>query len=294
MQNRNPYAAPQTNVGRPDDPVEEYGEIRVLSPHGRIGRIRFIGFSAGFSVLVLLLAGVAVGLTSANPNTAVLVVVAAYVALLAIQLLLAIQRSHDMNATGWLSLIVFVPIAALVFWFVPGTKGQNDYGLQPPPNTIGTILLALILPLVAILGILAAIAVPAYQDYTIRAQVSEGLNLASGLKDAVADAFTRTGSAPADRVGADLTADARDTAGQYVASVDVANGTILVTYGGDANSTIANGVLAIQPYVLGRDVVWRCGHGAVPAGAVAMDDRALSSTEATSLEPRNLPSACRP
>jgi type IV pilus assembly protein PilA len=293
MQNRNPYAAPQTNVGRAD-PVEEYGEIKVFSPHGRLGRVRFIGYSAGFGVLFVLLVGAAVAATASNPNTALLVGGAGYVALLAIQILLAIQRSHDMNTTGWLSLIIFVPIAALLFWFVPGTKGQNDYGLQPPPNTLGTILLALILPLVALLGILAAIAIPAYQDYTIRAQVSEGLSLAAGPKAAVADAFARTGSAPADRTDAGLPADATDTAGQYVASVDVADGTILVAYGANANSTIAGGVLAIQPYLLGGEVVWRCGHAAVPAGAVALNDRALSSDEATSLRPPYLPSACRP
>ena len=72
------------------------------------------------------------------------------------------------------------------------------------------ILLACIVPFVVIVGILAAIAIPAYQDYTIRAQVSEGLNLAAGPKAAVAEAYSRsTRAAPVDRSEAGLS-PARD------------------------------------------------------------------------------------
>jgi type IV pilus assembly protein PilA len=199
-----------------------------------------------------------------------------------------------MNTTGWLALLVFVPLGVFVFCFWPGTRGENNYGLQPPPNTIGVILLACILPFLFVGGILAAIAIPAYQDYSVRAQVSEGLSLAAGAKAAVAEAFGNTGSAPADRVAAGMSADPTDTSGPYVESVDVAAGTIIVSYGGGASSMIAGRLLALQPYVLDRDVVWRCGGAPAPAGAVAMDDRALDSAEVTDLEPRYLPSACRP
>jgi type IV pilus assembly protein PilA len=201
-----------------------------------------------------------------------------------------------MNTTGWLSVIIFIPLAALVFWLVPGTRGENDYGKPPPPNTVGVILLACIVPVLFFVGgILAAIAIPAYQDYTIRAQVSEGLNLAAGPKAAVADAYERTGAAPADRVEAGLSADATDTSGLYVTSVDVVDGTVLVSYGDNAHAALAGKVLALQPYVAaGRSIVWRCGHGAVAPGAVAMDERALTAAEATDLELRFLPSACRP
>ena len=71
---------------------------------------------------------------------------------------------------------------------------------------------------VAIIGILAAIAIPAYQDYTIRAQVSEGLNLAAAAKAAVAESFLNTGVPPADRTTAGMSANAVDTQGKYVAS----------------------------------------------------------------------------
>jgi type IV pilus assembly protein PilA len=199
-----------------------------------------------------------------------------------------------MNVTGWLTLIALIPLAALVFWFVPGTRGENKYGPRPPPNTTGVYVLACLLPFVMIVGILAAIAIPAYQDYTIRAQISEGLNLAAAAKAAVADAYTRTGSAPADRLDAGLSADAADSAGRYVAGVDVAGGMILVSYGANANSLIAGRVLTLQPYVL-RDgtVVWRCGDAAPPGGAVAMDSE-FAYTGTTDIESAYLPSACRP
>src|SRR5687768_11741303 len=191
---RNPYAAPQTNVTRGDDGPEEYGEIKVFAAAGRLGRVRYIGYSFGLSLLIMLLIGIAVAIAAAaDPSVAFVVGALGYVALIVVQFLLTIQRAHDMNTTGWLSLIVFIPLAVLVFWFVPGTRGENDYGKPPPPNTAGAIVLACIVPVfMFVVGILAAIAIPAYQDYTIRAQVSEGLNLASAPKAAVADTFRRT------------------------------------------------------------------------------------------------------
>jgi type IV pilus assembly protein PilA len=216
-----------------------------------------------------------------------------YVAIIVIQFLLTIQRAHDMNVSGWLSLIILIPLAVLVFWLVPGTRGENDYGKPPPPKTAGVIVLACLAPLLSIGGILAAIAVPAYQDYTIRAQVSEGLNLAAAVRAAVEESFARTGAASADRVAAGLSAAATDTAGKYVASVDVDRGTIFITYGGDANAAIAGGIVALQPYVAGdRRVVWRCGHAAAPAGAAAMDASAIPAAAVTDVEPRHLPSRC--
>src|SRR4029077_3697952 len=88
---------------------------------------------------------------------------------------------------------------------------------------------------VAIIGILAAIAIPAYQDYTIRAQVSEGLNLAAAAKAAIAETYLNRGVAPATRTAAGMSPNAGDTSGKYVTGVGVgANGAgvITVTYGG--------------------------------------------------------------
>src|SRR5262249_56021619 len=69
---------------------------------------------------------------------------------------------------------------------------------------------------VAIIGILAAIAIPAYQDYLIRSQVTEGLSLAGAAKAAVAESFSNTGAAPANRTAAGMSHTATATSGKYV------------------------------------------------------------------------------
>src|SRR5690606_3601246 len=84
---------------------------------------------------------------------------------------------------------------------------------------------------VAIIGILAAIAIPAYQDYTIRAQVSEGLSLSSAAKVAMTEYWQDRGVFPANNTEAGLGADdGSDIEGKYVSSISVADDSITVTY----------------------------------------------------------------
>ncbi|MDJ0760224.1 MAG: pilin [Woeseiaceae bacterium] len=114
---------------------------------------------------------------------------------------------------------------------------------------------------VAIIGILAAIAIPAYQDYTIRAQVSEGLNLSGGAKTAVAEFFQDSGALPGNNAQAGLSA-ATDITGKYVTQVVVNNGAISVTYGDEANSNITNAILTLTPDTSGGgSVEWDCAGG---------------------------------
>jgi type IV pilus assembly protein PilA len=149
---------------------------------------------------------------------------------------------------------------------------------------------------VAIIGILAAIAIPAYQDYTIRAQVTEGMNLAAAAKAAVAEDFLNEGTPPTNRTDAGMSANAADTSGKYVTGVAVANGVITVTYGNEANQQINGLTLTLTPYEsTDLSVAWRCGSANAPAGTSLLGTAAGSATAyvAPTVIARYLPSACR-
>ncbi|HEY7672589.1 MAG TPA: pilin [Gammaproteobacteria bacterium] len=149
---------------------------------------------------------------------------------------------------------------------------------------------------VAAIGILAAIAIPAYQDYTIRAQVVEGLNLAAAVRAAVTEDFAAEGSLPTDRRDVGMDPEPESTSGRYVASVDVADGAITIVYGNAANGAIYGDVLTLLPYqTADGDVAWRCGYGPEPEGASAFGARAGTATKprTTTIEPKYLPALCR-
>jgi type IV pilus assembly protein PilA len=118
---------------------------------------------------------------------------------------------------------------------------------------------------VAIIGILAAIAIPAYQDYTIRAQVSEGLNLAAGAKAAVTEYYQDQGAYPADNATAGIEA-AANIQGKYVSQVAVAANVITVTYSNaapqSANANINGLTLSMAATDNAGSVSWACSGGA--------------------------------
>ncbi len=145
---------------------------------------------------------------------------------------------------------------------------------------------------VAIIGILAAIAIPAYQDYTIRAQVSEGMNLAAAAKTAVAETYLNRGVAPADRTAAGMTANAGDTEGKYVDQINVTTGEIIIRYGNEAHSNITGNFLVLTPFLsVDESVVWRCGLATTGSSLSAMG---ADGGTATDVATQYLPSACRP
>jgi len=117
---------------------------------------------------------------------------------------------------------------------------------------------------VAIIGILAAIALPAYQDYTVRAQVSEGMTLADGQKGAVAEFFQNTGRFPASNASAGVPAAASIT-GKFVTGVTVlANGVVRAAFGNKANAAITGQNLTLTPSAAsGGSVVWTCASATV-------------------------------
>jgi type IV pilus assembly protein PilA len=118
---------------------------------------------------------------------------------------------------------------------------------------------------VAIIGILAAIAIPAYQDYTVRAQVSEGLNLGGGAKTAVTEFFQDRGAWPANNDQAGIDATPTNIKGKYVKSVTVAAGIVTVLYGIDAHATLLSGKnITLSPVNAGGSVTWTCASATLP------------------------------
>ena len=138
---------------------------------------------------------------------------------------------------------------------------------------------------VAIIGILSAIGVPAYLSYSARAQVMEGLSLAAGWKPAIVEYYAANGTWPSQ---SDLNGTT-PSAGVYASNVTVSNGVIQILYAGaQANTAIYNQTLTLVPYTNDNDdVLWQCGLAAPPAGSPAS-----VPTVATTLAPQYLPTSC--
>jgi len=118
---------------------------------------------------------------------------------------------------------------------------------------------------VAIIGILAAIAIPAYQDYTIRSQASEGAVLADGQKTAMAEFYNNKGYFPGSNASAGVESSASIT-GKYVTNVNITAGIITVTYGGtDVNTKISNSTLIFSAVTTATQgsIAWTCQQGSI-------------------------------
>jgi type IV pilus assembly protein PilA len=142
---------------------------------------------------------------------------------------------------------------------------------------------------VAIIGILAAIAIPAYQDYLIRSQVSEGLTMAAAAKASVAEFYANSGNWPTDNNEAGMGA-ANTVQGKYVSQIAISNGAITITYGNEANaSKLAGETVGLSPGASANgDVIWKCGNADDPTGWATNP-----TVASTGLDGKYLPSSCR-
>lgn len=169
----NPYQTPEGQLTTDDF---AYGEVKFFSPSSRINRLRYWAHSGLFS-LASLVVFIFVGLIAAFVSTTVGIVlgVVVYIGVIVFSVILMIQRLHDLNKTGWMALLAIIPFANIYLFilliFFKGTEGRNNFGLQTPPNKPWHWVAALGIPVFgAVLGIIAAVALPAYQNYVNAAQ----------------------------------------------------------------------------------------------------------------------------
>lgn len=187
----NPYNAPAADLSQMDDRNATY-EPQLLSFSGRIGRARYLAYAFTFLMAVafagLLFAGmfgmissILAGIISLALNIAVMVFGFGY----------ARRRLNDMNHSGWWSALFIVPLVSLgvLIWLtcVPGDEGANDFGPPPSPNSGGVVAAAVAMPvlLIVLIGLIAAVAIPAYQQYVERARV---VNMRTAPAPALPDA----------------------------------------------------------------------------------------------------------
>jgi len=126
---------------------------------------------------------------------------------------------------------------------------------------------------VAIIGILAAIAIPVYRSYLIRAQISEGLTLSAGAKEAVSEYFMDRGVWPADNAEAGL-ADKDDIMGKYTDEIAVKDNVIEIKFGHDASTFIFDEKITLTAVDNAGSISWTCASAGI-------------------IQPRHLPAACR-
>ena len=184
MSDSNQYQTPSSRV---DAPGQEYSEVNVLSAKGRMGRVRFINFyllipiaiMMGLSIIMSLVSVIMVSLLGSDPGSSgsaagiVMMVVTLIISILYVvySFMVIIQRCHDFNASGWLSLVMLIPGVGFIFLIallvIPGSAGENNFGAQTKPNSTVAVVFASLSPIVLIfvVGVLAAIAIPAYQGY---------------------------------------------------------------------------------------------------------------------------------
>ncbi|HEZ1763160.1 TPA: pilin [Neisseria meningitidis] len=146
---------------------------------------------------------------------------------------------------------------------------------------------------IAIVGILAAVALPAYQDYTARAQVSEAILLAEGQKSAVTEYYLNHGEWPKNNTSAGV-ASSSTIKGKYVKEVTVANGVVTATMlSSGVNKEIQGKKLSLWAKRQNGSVKWFCGQPVTRAGTDDTVEVTAAATGTDKIDTKHLPSTCR-
>jgi len=177
MNESNPYTAPDAAL---DTGQETLYQPRVFSFNGRIGRMRYLAYGIGINMLLtiamvpLLGASAAMGGDATTSMLGVVAIGVFYLATIVVSVIFAKRRLNDLDRSGWWFLLFIIPLVnlllAIYLIFFPGTDGSNRFGPAPVANSVGVLILGWMLPVIFVLGIVAAVAIPQYQDYVARAQ----------------------------------------------------------------------------------------------------------------------------
>ncbi|MEM7083431.1 MAG: DUF805 domain-containing protein [Pseudomonadota bacterium] len=269
---RDEYSPPAAPVADQLD----YGDVKIFSPQGRFGRIRYLAHSFWVSSLiyavgVLIVVSLGLAADEVTEGTASAIIM---IPLIVVTFIFTIKRCHDFNASGWWSVLVLIPLVNLLFVFIPGNAGANRFGKKPPPNTLLLWLGGLALPLTFMAGVLAAIALPAYQDYTARAQVGESMNVSTPVRQTMA-AFAQDNGWPTEADLEELGLSEPVDSVYAILYAHADTGVVeIVMKGAPPNAqSVANGTILLTPYIEERVLRYRC----------ASDD----------IEPRFLPKSCQ-
>lgn len=264
----NPYGMPKAAVG---EAAAETQPVSLFAVSGRIGRMRYIAYGVLVWFVLSFVAGI---LAAVLGQAGVFVALLAWAAMLVLGFMLTIQRCHDFDTSGWLSLLFLVPLVNLVFWFIPGTDGPNRYGPPTRPNGAAVIIGACVVPvvLVVFIGILAAVAIPAYGDYTQRARISEVILAASPLRTAVTEHHAMTQKLPASVAELDKSVRPPAPESRYGKVSLGENGVITLTMASELGQAGGRTIL-LRPEVAADNLRWDCTGG--------------------TLQPKYRPSTCR-
>ncbi|MCJ8312193.1 MAG: DUF805 domain-containing protein [Saccharospirillaceae bacterium] len=175
------YSAPKSNVNKTFT-SEELSEPTIFGFKGRIGRVRYFSYSSVGFIAFYFSMLIPTVLMSFHIAVAAIGFVICGLAFIAITFGWTIKRLHDLSLSGWLALLNFIPIINFFFFlyliFSPGKERENQYGLPPKLNSTGVIVGASLggaFAAMMIIGILAAIALPAYADYIEKAKEASAL-----------------------------------------------------------------------------------------------------------------------